>query len=168
MLNVHDEYHIPTFLQHALMKLVHGVPFDFEDCFIRILVSCADDHTSLMSYAPCLMALCNFSRPKPFPSTVYPLIYTPPVRDVLQVTARHNDPFAEYTGVRAHVTERNIRTRLIKRVHHMEVSLRTQQMFQHFNEEDRVQKQEIMNELNLLCNIVVNNGNIGREGLHRH
>src|SRR4051812_10955604 len=76
--------------------------------------------------------------------------------------------FAEYTGVRAHVTERNIRTRFIKPVHHMEVSLRTQQMLQHFIEEDRVQKQEMMNELNMLRNIVVNNGNIGREGLRRH
>src|SRR4051812_29035920 len=128
MLNIHDDYEIPAFVQHALMKLVHDAPFDFEDCFIRILVSCADDHTSLKPYAPWLMALCNFSRPEPFPSTVYPLIYTPPVRDVLQVSARNNDPFAEYTGVHAHVTERNIRTRFIKPVHHMEVSLRTQQM----------------------------------------
>src|SRR4051812_35409756 len=80
-LNVHDEYHILAFVQHALMKLVHGVPFEY--CFIRILVSCGDDHTSLKPYAPWLMALCNFSRPEPFPSTMYPSIYTPPVRDVL-------------------------------------------------------------------------------------
>src|SRR4051812_4187202 len=47
----------------------------------------------------------------------------------------------------------------------MEVSLRSQQMLQHFIEEDRVQKQAIMNELNMLRNIVMNNNQIGRESL---
>ena len=57
MLNVHDEYHILAFVQHALMKLVNDVPFDFEDCFIRILVLCVADHASLKPYAPWLMSL---------------------------------------------------------------------------------------------------------------
>src|SRR3954469_18189925 len=49
----------------------------------------------------------------------------------------------------------------------MEVSLLSQQMRQHFIEEDRVQKQAMMNEINLLRNIVMNNNQNGRESLRR-
>ena len=31
MLDVHDDYPIPAFMQHAIMMLVNGAPFDFED-----------------------------------------------------------------------------------------------------------------------------------------
>src|SRR4051812_30891446 len=49
----------------------------------------------------------------------------------------------------------------------MEVSLRTQQMLKQFIEEDRVQKQAIMNEINRVRNIAYNNNQIGRESLRR-
>src|SRR4051812_29072611 len=49
----------------------------------------------------------------------------------------------------------------------MEVSLCTQQMLKHFTEEDRVQKQSMMNEINRLRNIVMNNNQIVRESLRR-
>ena len=52
MLDVHDNFPIPNDVQLALMKLVHGHPFDFEDYFIRTMVSCADDHNSHKLYAP--------------------------------------------------------------------------------------------------------------------
>ena len=105
ILDVHDDYPIPAFVQHAIVKLVNGIPFDFEDCFIRTLVSCVDDPATLKPYAPLLMAVCNYSRDLPFPATIHPSIYTPPVRDVLQIAARPNDPFAEHVGIHAHVTE---------------------------------------------------------------
>src|SRR3954467_14086839 len=76
--------------------------------------------------------------------------------------------FAEYVGPREHVNERNIQKRFVKSVNHMEVSLRTQQMLKHYIEEDRVQKQSLMNEINLPRNIVMNNNQIGRESLRRH
>ena len=135
MLDVHDEYPIPAFAQHAILKLVNGLPIDFEDCFIRVLVSCANDHASLKPYAPWLMALCNYSRDVPFPTTKYPSIFTPTVREVLKVIALHNDPFVEHVGIRAHVTDLNIRSKFIKPVHHMEVSLCNQQMLQHHIDE---------------------------------
>ena len=68
ILNVHDEYPIPSVVQHAIVKLVNGIPFDFEDCFIRTLVDCAEDPDSHKPYAPWIMSLCNFTREKPFPS----------------------------------------------------------------------------------------------------
>src|SRR3954469_24110106 len=49
----------------------------------------------------------------------------------------------------------------------MEVSLRTQQMLKHFIEEDRVQKQSMMNEINRIRNIAMNNNQIGLESLRR-
>src|SRR3954464_5479946 len=94
-----------------------------------------------------------------------PKIFTPPVRDVLNIAARPNDVFAEYVGPREHVNEKNIQKKFIRLVNHMEVSLRSQQMLQHFIEEDRIQKQAMMNEINMLRNIVMNNNQIGRESL---
>lgn len=113
-----------------ILKLFNGLPFDFEDCFIRTMVSCADDHDhiAMKPYAPWLMAVCNYSRDVPFPITIYSSIFSPLVREVLKVATRHNDPFAEHVGIRTHVTERNIRTKFIKPVHHMEVSLHSQQI----------------------------------------
>ena len=83
MLDVHDDSPIPNDVQLALLKLVHGHPFDFEDYFIRTLVSCADDHNSHKPYAPWLMAICNYSRDVPFPVSIFPKIFTPPIREVL-------------------------------------------------------------------------------------
>src|ERR1041385_3680052 len=88
MLNVHDDYPIPDLAKHAIMKLVNGLPLDFEDCFIRVLVSCAADPASLKPYAPWLMSLCNYSREVPFPSTKYPSIFTQPVREIPKGIAR--------------------------------------------------------------------------------
>ena len=138
MLDVHDDYSIPAFVQHAIMKLVNAVPFDFEDYFIRTLVWCADDPVSLKPYAPWLMVVCNYSRDLPLPAMIYPMIFSPRIGEVLKVITRPNDPFAEYVGIRAHITQRNNRSKFIKPVHHMEVSLRSQQMLQHFIDEDRV------------------------------
>src|SRR3954470_18086138 len=78
-------------------------------------------------YAPWLMSLCNYSREEPFPASCHPKIFTPLVRDVLNIVARSNDVFAEYVGPRQHVNERNIRKKFVKPVNHMEVSLRSQQ-----------------------------------------
>src|SRR4051812_47660727 len=167
MLDVHDNFPIPNDVQLALLKLVHGHPFDFEDYFLRTLVSCADDHNSHKPYAPWLMAICNYSRDVPFPISIYPKIFTPPVCKVLQVVARPNDPFAEHTGIRAHLTERNIRSKFIKPVHHMEVSLRSQQMLQHHIDQDFIQKQALMDEIKHLHNIAMNNNQMLRECLRR-
>src|SRR3954462_1732340 len=167
MKDVHDEFPIPNLAQHAIVKLVHGIPFDFEDCFIRTLVSAADRPFALKPYAPWLMAICNFSRGKPFPEYRHPKLFTPPVRPVLDIASRPNDQFAEYVGSRQDVNERNIQKKLIKPVNHMEVSLRTQQLLQHFIQEDRVQKQAIMNEINRVRNIAYNSNQIGRESLRR-
>src|SRR3954466_3608453 len=49
----------------------------------------------------------------------------------------------------------------------MEVSLWTQQILKHFINEDRLQKQAMMNEINMLRNIAMNNNQIGRESLRR-
>src|ERR1041384_7500628 len=89
------------------------------------------------------------------------------MRDVSEVAARPNDPFAEYVGTRHHVNERNMQKKFVKPVNHMEVSLRTQQMLKHYIEEDRVQKQFMMNEINRVRNIAYNNNQIGRESLRR-
>src|SRR3954464_11623372 len=113
------------------------------------------------------MALCNYSRDEPLAASCHPKIFSPPVRDVLNIAARPNDMFAEYVGPRQRVNERNIRKKFVKPINHMEVSLRTQQMLQHFIEEDRVQKQAMMNEINILRNIFMNNNQIGRESLRR-
>src|SRR3954465_12054600 len=164
---VHDDFPIPSLAQHAIVKLVNGRTFDFEDCFIRTLVSCADNPHAYKPYAPWIMALCNYSREESFPASCHPKIFSPPLRDVLNIAARPNDVFAEYVGPREHVNEKNIRKKFIKPVNHMEVSLRSQQMLQYFIEEDRVQKQAMMNEINLLRNIVMNNNQIGRESLRR-
>src|SRR3954467_5540625 len=96
MKDVHDDFPIPSLAQHAIVKLVHGIPFDFEDFFIRTLVSSADNPHGLKPYAPWLMALCNYSCDEPFPVSCFPNLFTPPVRDVLDIAARPNDPFAEY------------------------------------------------------------------------
>ena len=165
--NVHDDFPIPSIVQNAILKLVHGIPFDFEDFFIRNLVSCADSPSALKPYAPWLMAVCNYSRAEPFLATRHPKLFSPPVRPVLAISSRPNDPFAEYVGSRQDVNERNIQKKFIKPVNHMEVSLRTQQMLQHFIEEDRVQKQFMMNEINRVRNIAYNNNQIGRECLRR-
>jgi hypothetical protein len=167
MQNVHDDFPIPDLAQHAIVKLVHGIPFDFEDCFIRTLVSCANLPFALKPYAPWLMAICNFSRDEPFPASRHPKLFTPPVRPVLDIASRPNDPFAEYVGSRQDVNKRNIQKKFIKPVNHMEVSLRTQQMLKHFIEEDRLQKQFMMNEINRVRNIAYNNNQIGRECLRR-
>src|SRR4051812_6739565 len=132
MLNVHDDFIIPNEVQHAIMKLVNGIPFDFEDYFIRTMESCADDHIVLKLFAPWFMTICNYSRDVPFPVTIFPSIFTPPVREVLKVIDRPNDPFSEHVGIWDHVTERDIRSKFIKPVHHMEIYLRSQQMFQHY------------------------------------
>src|SRR4051812_26055146 len=150
MLDVHDDFPIPNIAQHAIVKLVNDIPFDFEDCFIRTLVSSADNPHAFKPFAPCLMALCNYSLEEPFPAYCHPKLFLPPVRYVLNVVARPNDVFAEYVGPREHVNEKNIQNKFIKPVNHMEVSLRTQQMLKHFIDEDRLQKQSMMNEIKIL------------------
>ena len=140
MNQVHDDFPIPSLAQHAIVKLFNRIPFDFEDFFIRTLVSSADNPHRLKPYAPWLMALCNYSREEPFPVSCFPTLFTPPVRDLLDIAARPNDPFAEYVGTRQHVNERNMQKKFVKPVNHMEVSLRTQHMLKHFIEEDHVQK----------------------------
>src|ERR1041385_7930171 len=103
MLDVHDNFPIPNDVHLALMKLVQGHPFDFENYFIHTMVSCADDHNSHKPYAPWLMAICNYSQDVPFPVSIYPKIFTPTVRKVLQIVTRPNDQYAEHTGIRAHM-----------------------------------------------------------------
>src|SRR3954469_20017905 len=113
------------------------------------------------------MGICNYSRDVLFPVSIYPKIFTPPVREVLQIVARPNDQFAEHIGSRAHMTERNIRSKFIKPVHHMEVSLRSQQMLQHHIDQDFLQKQKKMDEINHPRNITMNNNQLLRECLSR-
>jgi hypothetical protein len=167
MKDVHDDYPIPSLVQHAIVKLFHGIPFDFEDCFLRILIPRADTPFARKPYAPWLMAVCNFSRDEPFPDSRHLKLFLPPVRPVLEIASRPNDPFAEYVGSQKDVNERNMSKQFVKPVNHMEVSLRTQQMLKHFIDEDRVQKQFILNEINRVRNIAYNNNQIGRESLRR-
>src|SRR3954464_14505203 len=65
------------------------------------------------------------------------------------------------------MTERNILLKFIKPVHHMEVSLRSQQMLQHHIDQDFLQKQKMMDEINHLRNIAMNNNQMLRECLRR-
>src|SRR3954464_15366511 len=65
------------------------------------------------------------------------------------------------------MTERNICSKFIKPVHHMEISLRTQQMYQHYIDQDLVQKQKMMTEINHLHNITMYNNQLLREYLRR-
>src|ERR1041385_1812539 len=113
------------------------------------------------------MAICNYSRDVPLPVSIYPKIFTPLVREVLQIIARPNDQFAEHTGIRAHMIERDIHSKLIKPVHHMEVSLQSQLMLQHHIDQDFLQKQKMMDEINHLRNITMNNNQLLRECLRR-
>src|ERR1044072_9837581 len=111
------------------------------------------------------MAVCNYTRAEPFIATRHPKIFSPPVRPVLAISSRPNDPFAEYVGSRQDVNERNIQKKFIKPVNHMEVSLCTQQMLKHFIEEDRLQTQFMLNEINRVRNVAYNNNDMGRECL---
>src|SRR4051812_46463285 len=65
------------------------------------------------------------------------------------------------------MTERNIHLKFIKQVHHMEVSLRSQQMLQHHIDQDFLQKHKMMDEINHLRNITMNNNQLLRECLRR-
>ena len=96
MHKVHDDFPIPSLAQHAIVKLINRIPFDFEDYFIRPLVSCADNPHAYKPYSPWIMALCNYSREEPFPASCHPKIFKPPVRDVPNIAARPINVFAEY------------------------------------------------------------------------
>src|SRR4051812_31839022 len=162
-----DESNLYPETRHAIMKLTHGLTFDFEDCFIRNLVCAAELVFTLKPYAPWLQVVCDYGRNEYFVARHHPKLFLPPVRDTLDMLRKPNDPFAKYVGVRHEVNERNISKRFQKDCHHFEVNLRTQQMLENFIEANQRQMQFLADEVNRVGNIAVNN-NLYLRVLKRH
>src|ERR1041385_2965023 len=107
--------------RHAIMKLTHGLLFDFEDCFIRNLVHAAELPFTLKPYAPWLQIVYDYGRNEDFVARHHPKIFLPPVRNTLELLRKPNDPFATYVGVRHEVNERNLSKKFQKDCHHFEL-----------------------------------------------
>ena len=130
--DAHDNSRIPRLLRHAVLKLSHGQVFDFEDCFLRVLVESAENPIAIKSYAPWLYPVCNFLKPESYIARRWPLLYTPPARHTKVLAFKSNNPCVDYVGLRQHISERNLDPKFNKPCYHYETSLRTQQMLQEF------------------------------------
>src|SRR3954469_15618256 len=153
--------------RHAIMKLTHGLTFDFEDCFIRNLVHAAELPFTLKPYAPWLQVVCDYGRNEDFLARHHPKLFLPPVRDTLELLRKPNDPFAKYVGARHEVNERNIYKKFQKDCHHFEVNLHSQQMLENFIEANQRQMQFLADEINRVGNIALNN-NLHLRVVKRH
>src|SRR3954470_17242718 len=153
--------------RHAIMKLTHGLLFDFEDRFIRNLVHAAELPFTLKPYAPWLQVVCDYGRNEDFVACHHPKLFLPPVRDTLALLRKPNDPFATYVGVRHEVNERNLSKKFQKDCHHFEVNLRSQQMLSNYIEANQRQMQFLADEINRVGNIALNNNQYLRV-LKRH
>jgi len=162
-----DESNIHHHVRHAILKLTHGYVFDFEDCFLRYMVQAAELVHQLKPYAPWLMPICNYGRNEDFVARHHPKLFTPPVRDTMNIFRQPNDPFATYVGVRQHVNDRNMSKAFQKEVYHFEVGIRTQQMLENFIEGNQRQMQFLSDEINRVGNIAMNNNHYLRV-LKRH
>ena len=162
-----DESNIQHHVRHAILKLTHGYVFDFEDCFLRYMVQAAELVHQLKPYAPWLMPICNYGRNEDFVARHHPKLFTPPVRDTMNIFRQPNDPFATYVGVRQHVNDRNMSKAFQKEVYHFEVGIRTQQMLENFIEGNQRQMQFLSDEINRVGNIAMNNNHYLRV-LKRH
>jgi hypothetical protein len=162
-----EESNIQHPVRHAILKLTHGYVFDFEDCFLRTMVQAAELVHQLKPYAPWLMPICNYGRPEDFVARHHPKLFTPPVRDTMNIFRQPNNPFATYVGVRHHVNERNMSKAFQKEVYHFEVGIRTQQMLEKFIEGNQRQMQFLSDEINRVGNIAMNNNHYLRV-LKRH
>ena len=50
--NAHEESNLHPAIRHAIFKLSHGTVFDFEDCFLKTMVSFAELSFQYKPYAP--------------------------------------------------------------------------------------------------------------------
>ena len=125
--NAHEESNLHSAMRHAIFKLSHGMVFDFEDCFLKMMVSSAELPFQYKPYAPWLQAICNVGRSEAFVARHHPKLFTPPTRDVLNMLREPNNPLKDYVGVRQFINERNMKKQFQKPCYHFEVSLRSQQ-----------------------------------------
>ena len=130
--NAHEESNLHPAVRHAIFKLSHGMVFDFDDCFLRTMVSTAELPFQYKPYAPWLQAICNFGRSEEFIAHHHPKLFTPPTRDTLHMLRQPNNPFSTYVGVRQFINERNMLKNFQKSCYHFKVSLRSQQMLENF------------------------------------
>src|ERR1041385_6330477 len=107
--------------RHAIMKLTHGLVFDFEDCFLPNLVNAAELPFTLNPYAPWLQVVYDYGRNEDFVARHHPKLFLPLVRDTLELLRRPNAIFSTYVGVRHQVNERNVLKNFRKDCHHFEV-----------------------------------------------
>src|SRR3954467_6351998 len=80
-----EESNIHHHTRHAILKLSHGQVFDFEDCFLRYMVQTAELVYMLKPYAPWLQAICKYGRAEDFVACHHPKLFSPPVRDTLNI-----------------------------------------------------------------------------------
>ena len=105
--NPHEESNLHPPMRHAILKLSHGFVFDFEDCFLKTMVSFAELPFQYKPYAPWLQAICNVGRNEDFIARHHPKLFTPPARDTLHMLRNPNNPMSDYVGVRHFINERN-------------------------------------------------------------
>src|SRR4051812_26654465 len=78
-----DESNLYPDTRHAIMKLTHGLTFDFEDCFLRNLVRAAELVYTLKPYAPWLQVVCDYGRNEDFVARHHSKLFLALVRDTL-------------------------------------------------------------------------------------
>src|ERR1041385_1376547 len=121
----------------------------------------------LLNCPPWLQPVCNYGRNDDFVARNHPKLFTPPVRDTLELLRKPNDIFATYVGVRHEVNERNISKKFQKDCHHFEVNLRSQQMLENYIEANQRPMKFLADEINRVGNIALNNNQYLRV-LKRH
>ena len=104
--NASEESAIPPGMRRAIHHLSHGMVFDFEDCFLRTMAGAAQVPFAFKPYAPWIQAVCNFGRAKEFFARHHPKLFTPPVRNTLDILRQPNNPFSTYVGLRQEVNDR--------------------------------------------------------------
>src|SRR4051812_36090521 len=152
-----EESNIYPQVRHAILKLSHGMVFDFEDCFLRTMVLAAELPFTFKPYAPWLQAVCSYGRDEDFIARHHSKLFSLPVRDTMNMLRQPNNPMSTYVGIRQEVNKRNLSKHFQKDCHHFEVSLRSQQMLENFAEANQRQMQFLTNEINHVGNIALNN-----------
>lgn len=115
-----EESNIYPQVRYAILKLSHGMVFDFEDCFLRTKVFAAELPFTYKPYAPWLQAICNYGRAEDFIARHHPKLFSPPARDTLNILRQPSNPFNTYVGIRQDVNDRNLSKQFQKECHHFE------------------------------------------------
>ena len=77
----------------------------------------------LKPYATWLQAIFNYGHAEDFVARHHLKLFSPSVRDTMNILRQPNNQFATYVGVRQHIDERNISKRYHKEVCQFEVNL---------------------------------------------